>query len=139
MRAHRAARSALTPRRPFSMSQRWERETPKRFARSSSVCSSVSRTERNKAPKVSGPPRSFSRYRTAALFFSLTILLSSVVVLVDFLDRHELGRTPAHDVKRAIRAVESYGTLVLALALEGFVMEPGNLAHLLDADGLDQL
>jgi len=49
-------------------------------------------------------------------------LLSSVVVLVDFLDRHELGRTPAHDVKRAIRAVESYGTLVLALALEGFVV-----------------
>src|SRR5713226_10096051 len=106
MRAQRAARSALTPRRPFSMSHRWERETPKRFARPSSVCSSVSRMDRNKAPNVSGPPRSFSRYFTAALF-SLTIFFSSVLVLVDFLDRHELGRTLAHDVERAIRAIES--------------------------------
>src|ERR1700682_2804324 len=139
MRAHRAARSALTPRRPFSMSHRWERETPKRFASSSSVCSSVSRTERNKAPKVSGPPRSFSRYFTAALFFSLTIFFSSVLVLVDFLDRHELGRTLAHDIERPIRAVESYGALAFALAFEGLVGESRNLAQLLDADRPDQL
>src|SRR5260221_4806386 len=139
MRAQRAARSALTPRRPFSMSQRWERETPKRFARSSSVCSSVSRTERNKVPNASGPPRRFSRYFTAALFFSLTILFSSVLVLVDFLDRHELGRTLTHDVERAIRPVESYGALAFALALEGLVVESRNLAHLIDADRLDQL
>src|SRR2546426_1285221 len=139
MRAHRAARSALTPRRPFSMSHRWERETPKRFARSSSVCSSHSRMDRNKAPNVSGPPRTFSRYFTAALFFSLTILLSSVLVLVDFLDRRELDRTLAHDVERAICAVESYGTLAFALALEGLVVESRNLAYLFEADRLDRL
>src|SRR5258708_752653 len=139
MPAHRAARSALTPRRPFSMSHRWERETPKRFARTSSVCSSVSRMDRNKAPKVSGPPRSFSRYFTAALFFSLTIFFSLVLVLVDFLDGHELGRTLAYDVERAIRAVESYGALAFALALEGLVVESRKLAHLFDTDRLDQL
>src|SRR3954469_22488890 len=76
-------------RRPFSTSQRWWRETPKRLARSSRVCSSVSRMERTKAPKVREPPRSFSRYFTATLFFSLAIVTSSVVVLVDFLDRDE--------------------------------------------------
>src|SRR6267143_6376702 len=139
MRAQRAARSALTPRRPFSMSHRCERETPKRFARPSSVCSSDSRMDRNRAPNVSGPPRSFSRYFTAALFFSLTILFSSVLVLVDFLDRHKLDRTFAHDVERAIRTVESYRTLAFALALEGLVVESRNLAHLFDADRLDQL
>src|SRR5258708_23464035 len=119
MRAQRAARSALTPRGRFSMSHRCERETPKRFARPSSVCSSHSRMDRNKAPNVSGPPRSFSRYFTAALFLSLTILFSSVLVLVDFLDRHELDRTFAHHVDRAIRAVESYRTLALRLPLSG--------------------
>src|SRR6202048_858665 len=139
MRAHRVARSALTPRRPFSMSQRWKRETPKRCARPSSVCSSHSRMDRNKAPNVSGPPRSFSKYFTAALFFSLAILFSSVFVPVDFLDRHELDRTLADDVERAIRAVEPYGALALALALEGLVVESRNLAHFFQADRLDRL
>src|SRR3954465_15641645 len=104
------------------MSQRWERETPRSLARSSRVCSSVSRIERTKAPDVSGPPRSFSRYFTAALFFSLAILPSSVLVLVDFLDRHELDRALAHDVDRTIDAVEPHGPLALALALERLIV-----------------
>src|SRR3954463_5167525 len=112
------------------MSQRWERETPRRLARSSSVCSSVSRMERTKAPKVSGPPRSFSRYFTAALFFSLAILTSSVVVLVDFLDRNELDcPARAHYVDRPVRAAEPDGSLALSVSLERLVMEPGYLAH----------
>src|SRR5207248_10656802 len=102
------------------MSQRWERETPRRLARSSKVCSSVSRIERTKAPRVSGPPRSFSRYFTVALFFSLAILSSSIVVLVDFLYRDKLDRAAlAHDVYRTIRAVQPDGALALRLPLSG--------------------
>src|SRR3954469_13681340 len=115
-------------RRPFSTSQRWWRETPKRLARSSRVCSSVSRMERTKAPKVRGPPRSFSRYFTATLFFSLAIVTSSVVVLVDFLDRDELDRAAsAHDVDRTVSAVEPDGALALAVSLERLVVEPRHL------------
>src|SRR4051794_18769660 len=138
VRAQRAARSALTTRRPFSMSHRWERETPRRLARSSKVCSSVSRIERSRTPNVRGPPRSFSRYFTAALFLSLAMLSSSVAVLVDFLDRDEPDRALAHDdVDRTIRAVKPDGALALALALERLVVEPRALPHLFETKELD--
>lgn len=64
---------------------------------------------------MSEPRRSFSRYLTVALFFCLTILFSSVLLLVDLLDRHELDRTLAHDVDRYGEMCPSQGNCQNAL------------------------